>query len=106
MTLDTLLQRRDIWRGGQLSPPPAGILPTGFSALDASIPEGGWPQGALTEILPLREGIGELRLVLPALARLSSKNRWIAWIAPPLFPYAPALASGGINLSFAKRHKE
>lgn len=82
-----------------MPPPTLGRLSTGFPALDATLPGGGWPQGALTEILPVREGIGELRLVIPALARLSRSNRWIAWIAPPRMPYAPALATVGIDLS-------
>jgi protein ImuA len=55
--------------------------------------------GALTEILPAREGIGELRLVMPALARLSREGRWLVWIAPPHIPYAPALAACGVELS-------
>lgn len=99
MTLDTLLRRRDIWRGGQLSARPVHRLSTGFPELDASLPEGGWPQGALTEILALPKGIGELRLAIPALAQLSRENRWLAWIAPPFLPYAPALATRGIDLS-------
>jgi cell division inhibitor SulA/protein ImuA len=74
-------------------------LPTGFAELDASLPEGGWPQGALTELLALRAGIGELRLVMPGLARLSRQDRWLAWITPPFLPYAPALFAGGIDLS-------
>ena len=99
MTLDKLFQRRDIWRGGRVSPSTSDRLSTGFLPLDAVLPGGGWPQGALTEILPMREGIGELRLVIPALMRLSRSNRWIAWIAPPRMPYAPALATVGIDLS-------
>ncbi len=54
--------------------------------------------GALTEILAAPAGIGELRLALPALARPSAVGRWLAWIAPPHIPYAPALAARGIEL--------
>ncbi|MFQ5994415.1 MAG: translesion DNA synthesis-associated protein ImuA [Acidiferrobacterales bacterium] len=98
MTLDTLLQRRHLWRGGQLSPAARDTLPTGFRSLDTVL-AGGWPQNALTEILSTQEGIGELRLVLPSLAHLSRGNRWITWIAPPRLPYAPALAAAHIELS-------
>ena len=98
MTLDTLLQRRHLWRGGQLSPTTRDTLSTGFQSLDTVL-AGGWPQSGLTEILPTQEGIGELRLVLPSLALLSRGNRWIAWIAPPRLPYAPALAAAHIELS-------
>jgi len=98
MNLDHLLQRADLWRGGA-APPSVASIPTGFSALDTLFPGGGWPKGALTEILVPREGIGALSLVLPTLARLSREKRWLAWVAPPYLPYAPALAAAGIDLS-------
>ena len=44
------------------------VVPSGFPELDRALPGGGWPQGALTELLSDEEGIGELRLLLPALA--------------------------------------
>jgi protein ImuA len=96
MSLPQLLQRADIWRGGD-APAVAGIS-SGFVALDALLPGGGFPLGALTEILTPRVGVGELRLLLPTLARLS-RERWIAFIAPPYIPYAPALVRAGIDLS-------
>ena len=72
---------------------------TGFPALDAILHDGGWPPAGLTEFLYDTPGVGELRLLLPALARLSHADaRWIAWIAPPCTPYAPALASAGVDL--------
>jgi len=79
--------------------PPVGALPTGFPLLDGVLPDGGWPMGALTEILISREGAGELRLVMPALAALSARGRWLAWMGPPYVPYAPALMARGIVLS-------
>lgn len=95
--LDRVLQHPGIWRGAELAPA-AGGLPTGFAELDGVLPGGGWPRGALTEILLDREGIGELRLLLPALARLSRDRRWLAWVTPPHVPYAPALATAGVAL--------
>jgi cell division inhibitor SulA/protein ImuA len=73
-------------------------VPTGFAALDAELPGGGWPTGCLTECLPAHEGIGELRLLGLALARLSRAGKRLAWIAPPHLPYAPALDAAGIAL--------
>ena len=100
MTLDTLLQQRaDIWRGGEMPPAVQTSIPSGFPALDELMPGGGWPQGALTEILVDQPASGVMQLVLPALARLSDIPRWQAWIAPPHIPYAPALAQAGIALS-------
>jgi len=92
-----------VWRGRDVRSTErahAGV-PTGFRALDAALPGGGWPIAALTEILAVHEGIGELELLVPALARLSREGRGIVWIAPPHVPYAPALAGRGVDLSRA-----
>ncbi len=97
MSLEDLLQRADLWRGGA-APAVAG-LPTGFAALDALLPGAGWPIGALAEILTDRSGIGELQLLVPALVRLTREDRWVAFIAPPYIPYAPALTRAGVNLA-------
>jgi hypothetical protein len=96
--LEDILQKHPIWRGGALGhAPPA--LPTGFGALDRELPGGGWPPGALTELFARREGIGELELVLPALAALSWAGKRVVWLAPPHLPYAPALAAAGVDLA-------
>jgi hypothetical protein len=97
--LHTLLQHPAIWRGGDLAQVAVPSVATGYGELDRELPGGGWPAGALTELLHDREGIGELRLVAPALARLTQAGRWIAWVAPPHLPYAPALAAARIQLS-------
>src|SRR2546427_5463009 len=94
-----LLERPDIWRGDALSSAGTPAIPSGFPGLDAELPGGGWPAGALTEILPAHEGIGELRLLGSALAGLSQRGLRLAWIAPPHLPYAPALAAAGIDIS-------
>lgn len=97
MNLPDILQRTDIWRGGTTLP--ARALPSGFTGLDALLPGGGLPRGALTEIVIAREGIGELSLLLPALARATEDERWLVFVAPPHVPYAPALARAGVNLA-------
>lgn len=71
---------------------------TGFPALDAVLAGGGWPRAGLTELLCATRGMGELGLILPALAALSKNDaRWIAWVEPPFVPYAPALAAAGVD---------
>ncbi len=87
-----------VWRG-ELSAPVPGSHPSGFAALDALLPGGGWPRGALAELLLDAEGIGELRLIMPALSAMTASGAWIAFIAPPYVPYAPALARLGVDLS-------
>jgi len=97
VNLDTLTHRADIWRGGDLPAAARETVPTGFHVLDHELPGGGWALGELTEILA--DQPGALRVVLPALARLSAERRWIALVAPPHLPYAPALAANGIDLA-------
>ena len=96
--LARLLAHPAIWRGGDCASEPASIA-SGFAELDAALPGGGWPRGALTELLVDREGIGELRLTLPALVRLQSEGRSVVWVAPPHRPFAPALAAAGLDLA-------
>jgi cell division inhibitor SulA/protein ImuA len=96
MSLDALLQRADLWRGNASTPKSQVLISTGRAELDDLF--GGWPQGALTEIVASRQGIGEVALLLPALARLTRADRWLAFIAPPHIPYAPGLAQGGVQL--------
>jgi cell division inhibitor SulA/protein ImuA len=88
-----------LWRGSELGCVTSESYATGFAALDAELPGGGWPSAALVEILPAHEGIGELRILGHTLARLSNEGRLLAWIAPPYLPYAPALQAAGIDLT-------
>jgi hypothetical protein len=97
--LARLLEHPAIWRGRSAARR-AEALATGYAALDACLPGGGWPRTGLIEILIARFGIGELYLLVPLLAALTGRPaaRWCVWIAPPLDPYAPALAAHGVNL--------
>ncbi|EXI65300.1 MAG: SOS cell division inhibitor [Candidatus Accumulibacter adjunctus] len=99
-TLAQILERPDVWRGDALARAALPGVPTGFADLDRELPGGGWPRGGLTELLPRRHGVGELSLLLPALARLSRDElAWLVCIAPPYLLYAPALQAGGVDLS-------
>ncbi len=100
MSLNEVLQHQHVWRGQEWQQRgTAQGLATGFAELDAELPAGGWNRGALTEILCAQQGIGELSLVLPALARLSRENKWLVFVAPPHMPYAPALVAHGVDIS-------
>lgn len=96
--LARLLEHPALWRGRSAARMPTWS--TGFPALDAGLPGGGWPRAGLVEVLTPRLGVGELHLLLPALAQLSGLTpaRWIAWISPPHVPFAPALAARGLLL--------
>ena len=84
-----------VWRAGDVRHTPG--IATGFPLLDGLLPNRGWPDCALTEILTASEGVGALRLVLPAIARLS-QTHWIIWVCPPHVPFAPALQAAGVVL--------
>lgn len=97
-SLAQVLQRSDIRRGDAYAVSPAPSFSTGFPALDAELPGGGWPRGALTELLAEGEGIGELGLLLPALAALTAAGQTVVLVAPPHGAHAPAWAAAGIRL--------
>ncbi len=86
-----------VWRGARFAGTPPAGRPSGFAALDAVLPGGGWPEGALIELLSDRPGIGELSLLLPQMRQVAAP-RWLVWVAPPFIPYAPALAAAGVPL--------
>ncbi len=98
--LDELLRRSPLlWRGRDLKARANG-LSTGFKELDRILPAGGWPLGAIVEIMFPQPGVGELQLLLPAIADLGQAEQWVVLIDPPFIPYAPALEAAGVNLEF------
>ncbi|RPI45173.1 MAG: translesion DNA synthesis-associated protein ImuA [Betaproteobacteria bacterium] len=96
--LHALLEHANLWRGEECART-VSALASGFAALDACLPSGGWPQAALTEFFLPIEGIGEFALLMPACAHLTQAGRWLAFVSPPHIPYAPALADAGLDLS-------
>jgi cell division inhibitor SulA/protein ImuA len=98
MSIESLFERARIWRGGETPSAIRPGVPTGVAELDALLPGGGWPRGALSEVIA-DEGHGALSLLMPVLARQQRDDRWLAFIAPPCLPCAPALAAHGLDLS-------
>ena len=96
--LARVLERPDIRRGDAFAVAPAPTFSSGFAALDAELPGGGWPRGGLTELLAEHEGIGELGLLLPALAALTAVGQAVVLVASPHCAHAPAWAAAGIRL--------
>jgi hypothetical protein len=96
--LNALLQHPSLWRGRGAAQP-AGF-PTGFTALDAALPGGGWPLRGLIEILTPGSGCGELTLCAPLVRQFTGSEtaRWCAFIAPPFEPFAPAWRAQGARL--------
>lgn len=97
-TVDALLKASPaLWRGGAMPQATSAVIPTGFEALDSALPAGGWPATGIVEVLHAQHGLGELSLLLPALAACSRRGP-VAVIAPPQPLYAPALAQAGVVL--------
>ncbi len=88
-----------VWAADRIASSIRATLSSGHEALDAQLPGGGWPVGALTELLLDQPGHGEWRLLGPLLAALGRHGgRWVV-IAPPLRPHGPALQALGLDLA-------
>jgi protein ImuA len=85
-----------LWRGSQLARAHGKYVDTGYAALSVELPGGGWPLGTLVELLVQQPGVGEVRLLQPALAAVS--KRPIALLQPPQTPNALAFAYMGLPL--------
>ena len=96
VSLHDILVRPDVWRG-TLGGADVPALPSGFATLDAELPGGGWPRGALTELLTDDVGGGECSLLMPALYTQRAEARWSVLIAPPYGLHAPAWAAQGVD---------
>ncbi|MFT3816502.1 MAG: translesion DNA synthesis-associated protein ImuA [Rubrivivax sp.] len=89
-----------LWRAHQLGrEQQQPTVASGFAALDAQLPGGGWPARALTELLLPHPGVGELRLLAPALAAVQRGGRSVLLFEPPARPAAWTLAALGLDLA-------
>jgi len=94
--LQRLFAQNRLRRGRVPARQPA--VASGHPRLDLCLPGGGYPLGALTELLHDRPGTGEVSLLLPLMGRLTRDGEHIGFVAPPWPPYAPALAGAGVDL--------
>lgn len=97
--LYNLLQRPDIWRARNGTALALPTLSSGWASVDRAL-HGGWPRGALIELLLEQTGSGELRLLMPLFSDGKLRDRPLqqVWVDPPLLPYAPALRQCGVPL--------
>ena len=96
-----------LWRAHQLGRERSGVLPSGFDHLDAELPGGGWPKRVLTELLLPHPGVGDIRLLAPALAVVAqgacagqaadAGARSVMLFDPPAMPCAWALSELGVD---------
>lgn len=80
-----------VWRADQLACSVSATVTTGFPELDIELPGGGWPVGAVSEILQARYGQHEWRLLLPALR--CATNGLVVLVGAPHVPFGPGLAT-------------
>jgi cell division inhibitor SulA/protein ImuA len=83
-----------LWYGTQLARAYGKTVDTGYPVLSAELPGGGWPLGSLTELLVQQPGVGEIRLLRPALSTVS--KRPIVLLGPPQVPNALGFAYLGV----------
>jgi protein ImuA len=90
----------NVWRAGELGSASVQTIATGYAALDAVLPGGGWPQGALIEVLQPQAGVHEWGLVAPALAALQARaaGELTVLVGTPWLPFGPALGARAMDM--------
>ncbi len=88
-----------LWRGDQMEGSVDRALPSGFAALDAQLPGGGWPRRVLTELLLPHPGVGEIRLLGPCLTAMQRQGRLVMLFDPPARLSAQALTQLGFDVA-------
>lgn len=84
----------DVWHAHALAAAPLQVRASGHAALDAELPGGGWPVGALIEVLQAPGVHQEWRLLLPALATGGEAS--VVLVGAPHVPMAASLAAQGL----------
>jgi protein ImuA len=88
-----------LWRASQLARSHTRCVDTGYPSLSNQLPGGGWPIGTMVDLLVQQPGIGEMRLLAPALSKVAGRR--VVLLQPPHAPQALALAAMGIPPSTA-----
>ncbi len=81
------------------------VIPLGLPEIDAALPDGGLPRGAVVEIASV-QGLGQATALLLRLCASAQKEAclrggepaWCAWLDPSATLYAPGVASLGVAL--------
>ncbi len=89
-----------VWRAGELGSASLQTVETGYAALNRVLPGGGWPQGALVELLQGQAGLHEWGLLAPALAAAQQVGpaQLLVLVGAPCLPFGPALAARQFNM--------
>ena len=89
-----------VWRAGELGSASLQTIATGYAALNQVLPGGGWPQGALIEVLQPQAGLFEWGLLAPALAALQRQapGELTVLVGAPWLPFGPALGARFLDM--------
>lgn len=86
-----------VWRGDDIAAPAGPVVASGWAALDAELPGGGWPCGSLAEVLSPQPSLLEWRLLGTALGTVAAAGGCVVVVGPPKPPYMPGLQSLGLS---------
>ena len=102
-----------VWRASELNTQNQSTLNTGYTRLNRVLPGGGWPLGAMVEVLQPHAGQHEWGLLMPALAALATLSalavrptqarqrppqQLIALTGAPYLPFGPALGACQLHM--------
>jgi cell division inhibitor SulA len=59
------------------------MIPTGMTALDDMLPDGGWPRAGVVEVTESGDRADSMGLFMPALARITRQGHGLVLVAPP-----------------------
>ena len=90
-----------VWRAGELGAASVQTVATGYPALSRVLPGGGWPCGAMTEVLQAQSGQHEWGLVAPALSALQAAHAvgLVVLVGAPYCPFGPALGACQLKMT-------
>lgn len=92
LPLETL--HPSLWKASQLARSTSRCIDAGFPVLSKELGGVGWPTGVLIDLLAQQAGIGEMRLLAPALSNVA--HRKVVLLQPPQTPQALGMAALGI----------
>ena len=86
-----------VWRANELGQGKRSVVSSGWASLDAELPGGGWPRGAVTEVLATQPSVLEWRLLSPALRQVVAAGGQVVVIGPARHPHLPGLLHEGLD---------
>ena len=86
-----------VWRGDELGHQVVESVSSGWPALDAELPGGGWPRRSVTEVLAAQPSVVEWRLLSPSLSQVVQAGGQVVVIGPPRHPHLPGLHHMGLS---------